>query len=142
MSYCRYCGTELTYKRTKNDRWMPCNALTGEPHFCYEQKTSDERKTVTEISGIVPCPECGKPTFIQKDGKSKILYDYSTLQKHSCRKADLTRYQKYLERQKKLEPVKKEYEKKPVKKPSAKKKRNTVCKTKKSLTATKVRRKI
>lgn len=98
MSYCRFCGTEISYKRTKNDKWMPCDASTGEPHFCQEQKTVNAKST----TGIVPCPKCGKPTFIQKNGKSKVLYDYSSLQVHSCRKADLTRFQKYQERQKKL----------------------------------------
>ena len=100
MSYCRYCGVEIAYKRTKNDKWMPCNAVTGEPHFCNEQK--DGKEQGTKESGILPCPVCGKPTFQQKNGRRKILYDYSTLDTHKCKNVDITRYSKYKEKQQKL----------------------------------------
>lgn len=95
MSYCRYCGVEISYKRTKNDKWMPCNASTGEPHFCNESNPKVSKET-----GIIPCKNCGKPTFIQKKGKTKISYDYSTLQVHECKKSDITRYQKYQKKNK------------------------------------------
>lgn len=88
MAYCRYCGADISYKRSKNEKWIPCDAITGEPHFCKEDKN---RKP----SGIVPCLVCGKPTFIQKQGKKKIYIDYTTLAIHQCKKADVTRYAKY-----------------------------------------------
>lgn len=90
MGYCRYCGTEIAYKRTKNEKWLPCNALTGEPHFC--QKEGGEKKQDT---GISPCPRCGKPLFAQKKGRRKILIDYATLCEHQCKAGDMTRYAKY-----------------------------------------------
>ena len=100
MSYCRYCGVEITYKRSKNDKWIPCDFITGEPHFCRENKTSKE-------TGIIPCKICGKPTFIKKQGKKKVFIDYSTLAIHQCKKADVTRFIKYQQKQLKLEMVKK-----------------------------------
>lgn len=63
MSYCRFCGTEIAYKRTKNYKWMPCNLLTGEPHFCQEGKDK-----FSSSSGLIPCPICGKATFSGKEG--------------------------------------------------------------------------
>ena len=107
MSYCRFCGVELTYKRTKNDKWMPCNALTGEPHFCQEKKNATEKAPVD--TGLMPCPTCGKPVFKQKNGRTNLLYDYTTLTEHKCKAADVTRFRKFNERQKKLNPVTKKY---------------------------------
>lgn len=92
MTYCRYCGVEISYKRSKNEKWIPCDSITGEPHFCREDKDK-------KPSGIIPCPVCGKPTFIQKQGKKKIAIDYATLAIHQCKKADVTRYAKYQQRQ-------------------------------------------
>jgi hypothetical protein len=88
MSYCRYCGTEINYTRTKNDKWMPCD-VSGNPHFCQEEKKNQN-------SGLIVCEKCGKPTFKMK-GK---LIDYSTLNLHVCKNGDITRYQKFLEKQK------------------------------------------
>ncbi len=96
MSYCRYCGVEITYKRSKNDKWIPCDFITGEPHFCRENKTPKE-------TGIIPCKICGKPTFIKKQGKKTFYIDYSTLAIHQCKKADVTRFIKYQQKQLKLE---------------------------------------
>ena len=93
MSYCRYCGKEISYKRTKNDKWIPCNAMTGEPHFCQDT----EKKT--SVIGIGPCPECGKPVFRQKKGRGSVLYDYTTLMEHKCRASDITRFKKFKEKQ-------------------------------------------
>lgn len=92
MTYCRYCGVEISYKRSKNEKWIPCDSITGEPHFCREDKNK-------KPSGIVPCPVCGKPTFIQKQWKKKVPIDYSTLAIHQCKKADVTRYAKYQQMQ-------------------------------------------
>lgn len=83
MPYCRYCGREITYKRTKNDHWMPCNLLTGEKHFCKEEGGVN--------SGLSVCPDCGKPVF-ETNGK---IIDYASLSPHKCMKADVTRYTKY-----------------------------------------------
>lgn len=91
MTYCRYCGREINYKRTKNDKWMPCD-VSGNPHFCNKNKTENN-----QASGLIVCKKCGKPCF--KD-KNKKLIDYTTLSFHECKKADITRYQKYLEKQK------------------------------------------
>ena len=99
MSYCRYCGTEINYTRTANDKWMPYD-VTGKPHFCQEEKGKNK-------SGLIVCRTCGKPTF--KMGNKFI--DYSTLAIHSCKKGDITRYQKFLERQKSV-PKKKNVSKK------------------------------
>lgn len=88
MSYCRYCGTEINYTRTKNDKWMPCD-VSGNPHFCQEENK-------TQSSGLIVCEKCRKPTFKMK-GK---LIDYSTLNLHVCKNGDITRYQKFLEKQK------------------------------------------
>lgn len=91
MSYCRYCGTEINYTRTANDKWLPYD-VTGQPHFCQENKTSSTK------SGLKTCAKCGKPIFIMK--RKKI--DYTTLNEHVCKKGDITRYAKYLEKQKKV----------------------------------------
>ena len=91
MSYCRYCGTEINYTRTANDKWLPYD-VTGQPHFCQENKTS------SAISGLKTCAKCGKPIFIMK--RKKI--DYTTLNEHVCKKADITRYTKYQEKQRKV----------------------------------------
>lgn len=92
MTYCRYCGVEISYKRSKNEKWIPCDSITGEPHFCREDKNK-------KPSGIVPCTVCGKPTFIQRQGRKKVAIDYATLAIHQCKKADVTRYAKYQQRQ-------------------------------------------
>lgn len=99
MAYCRYCGVEISYKRSKNDKWVPCDSITGEPHFCQKDK---EKKPC----GIVPCTICGRATFIQKQGRKKILIDYTTLAVHQCKKADVTRYAKYQQRQLKFDMAK------------------------------------
>ena len=99
MSYCRFCGTEIAYKRTKNYKWMPCNLLTGEPHFCQEGKDKSGSS-----SGLIPCPVCGKATFSGDEG----IMDYDTLTLHKCKNGDITRYNNYLERQKKLAAARKE----------------------------------
>lgn len=85
MSYCRYCGREIAYKRTKNERWMPCDAATGEPHFCQKEKADGCK------SGLVVCQKCGRPVF-RNHGKT---FDYTTLDEHECRKADVTRHSKF-----------------------------------------------
>ena len=36
MSYCRYCGTEINYSRTANDKWLPYD-VSGNPHFCQQE---------------------------------------------------------------------------------------------------------
>lgn len=96
MTYCRYCGREITYKRTKNDKWMPCD-VAGNPHFCNENKS----KNTKQESGLVVCKKCGKPCFKDKKGK---MIDYTTLLPHECKNGDITRYQKYMQRQKQLAP--------------------------------------
>ncbi len=93
MSYCRYCGTEISYARTANNKWMPYD-VTGQPHFCQENK---EHPPSTKTTGLKVCPTCGKPVFLMN--RKKI--DYSTLEVHQCKKGDVTRYQKYLSKQKK-----------------------------------------
>ncbi len=93
MSYCRYCGTEINYTRTANNKWMPYD-VTGQPHFCQENK---ESKPTTKTTGLRVCKDCGKPVFMMK--RKKI--DYTTLNEHQCKKADITRYQKYILKQKK-----------------------------------------
>jgi len=70
---------------------MPCDASTGEPHFCQNDKNKPE-------SGLITCSRCGKPLFIKKTRGIKIFIDYSTLKTHKCSKADITRYMKYLEK--------------------------------------------
>ena len=94
MTYCRICGTEIVFKRTKNDKWMPCNLLTGEKHFCQEDKSNSSQ------SGLMTCPDCGKPIFPKQKGVSVVFYDYATLGIHECKKADITRYVKYKNRSK------------------------------------------
>ena len=89
MSYCRYCGTEINYTRTANGKWLPYD-VTGEPHFCQENKQKQPHD-----SGLKVCAKCGKPVFIMK--RKKI--DYTTLNEHSCKKGDITRYQKYIKKQ-------------------------------------------
>jgi len=95
MSYCRYCGTEISYTRTANNRWLPYD-VTGEPHFCQETK----KKPTTKSTGLKVCATCGKPYFLM--GKKKV--DYSALSAHVCKAGDITRYKKYLEKQKKSQP--------------------------------------
>lgn len=114
MSYCRFCGTEIAYKRTKNYKWMPCNLLTGEPHFCQEGKDKSGSS-----SGLIPCPVCGKATFSGDEG----IMDYDTLTVHKCKNGDITRYNNYLERQKKLAAARKE---KVIKLDKVQKKKKTV----------------
>lgn len=97
MSFCRYCGVEISYKRSKNEKWIPCNFITGEPHFCQEQNPK-----ISKESGIVPCKICGKPTFIQKKGRVKIAIDYATLLPHECKKGDVTRFKKYQDKSKQI----------------------------------------
>lgn len=82
MTFCRNCGVEISYKRTKNEKWLPCDFLTGKPHICDKSKKQ---------TGISTCNICGKPIFKMK-GK---YVDYSTLKIHVCNKADITRYSKY-----------------------------------------------
>ncbi len=94
MGYCRYCGTEICYTRTANGKWLPYD-VTGQPHFCQENKSS---KPTTKTNGLQVCKLCGKPVFLMK--RKKI--DYTTLAEHNCKKADVTRYHKYLERTRKL----------------------------------------
>lgn len=93
MSYCHYCGTEINYTRTANGKWLPYD-VTGSPHFCNETKDKNNNN-----SGLKVCEKCGKPIFIMK--KKKI--DYSTLNEHICKNGDITRYQKFLERERKLQ---------------------------------------
>lgn len=88
MSYCRYCGTEINYTRTANEKWMPYD-VTGQPHFC--NKGKDKKN-----NGLTVCKKCGKPVFTMN--KKKI--DYTSLKEHECSKAAITRYQKYLKRSK------------------------------------------
>lgn len=114
MSYCRFCGTEIAYKRTKNYKWMPCNLLTGELHFCQEGKDKS-----SSSSGLIPCPICGKATFSGKEG----IMDYDTLTVHKCKNGDITRYNNFLERRKKLAAARKE---KVIKQDKVQKKRKTV----------------
>ena len=85
MSYCRYCGREIMYTRTANEKWLPYD-VTGEPHFC-NKKSKSTKKT----SGLEVCKTCGKPVFKLK-GKTM---DYTTLEIHLCKKGDVTRYEKY-----------------------------------------------
>lgn len=90
MSYCRYCGTEINYTRTANGKWLPYD-VTGKPHFCQESKVS---KPNTKTTGLKVCVQCGKPIFIMKHKK----IDYTTLNEHHCKKSDITRYKKFLEK--------------------------------------------
>lgn len=90
-TFCRICGVEISYKRTPNDHWMPCNAITGEPHFCVVNGKK------TRKSGLDYCTKCGRPVFLLR-GK---LFDYSALDVHVCKKADVTRYSKYVAKQQK-----------------------------------------
>lgn len=85
MSYCRYCGREIMYTRTANEKWLPYD-VTGEPHFC-----NKDGKSTKKTSGLEVCKCCGKPVFKMK-GKT---VDYTTLEIHQCRKVDITRYEKY-----------------------------------------------
>ena len=96
-TYCRYCGTEINWTRTANGKLLPYD-VTGKPHFCREDK--EESKI---DSGINPCPVCGKACF---KNKNKLI-DYKTLEVHVCKKADVTRYTKYLDEQKKKAALKK-----------------------------------
>lgn len=91
MSYCRYCGREIMYTRTANEKWLPYD-VTGEPHFC-----NKEGKSTKKTSGLEVCKSCGKPVFKMK-GKT---VDYTSLEIHQCKKADITRYGKYQNIQKK-----------------------------------------
>lgn len=50
-----------------------------------------------KTSGLEVCKSCGKPIFKMK-GKN---VDYTTLEIHQCKKADITRYAKYQNMQKK-----------------------------------------
>ena len=103
MPYCRYCGVEITYKRTKNERWVPCDFATGAPHFCQEDKAKAEKKGLeTRDTGITPCPKCGKPTFLKKEPGFLMRYDYTTLTIHRCLKADIQRFTRYKAKQEKL----------------------------------------
>lgn len=90
MSYCRYCGTEINYTRTANGKWLPYD-VKGQPHFCQKDKVKSDVK-----SGLTVCKYCGKPVFLIN--KKKI--DYTTLEEHNCKKADITRYRKYLAKKK------------------------------------------
>lgn len=85
MSYCRYCGREIMYTLTANEKWLPYD-VTGEPHFC-----NKEGKSTKKTSGLEVCKTCGKPVFKMK-GKT---VDYTTLEIHLCKKGDVTRYEKY-----------------------------------------------
>lgn len=91
MSYCRYCGTEIIYTRTANEKWMPYD-VTGAPHFC-NQKNSKKKN----ISGLEVCKTCGKPVFKMK----RKIIDYTTLELHKCKNGDIVRYEKY-KKQKKI----------------------------------------
>ena len=84
MSYCKYCGTEIKYRRTKNDKWQPCDATTGAPHFCMKEKKKEK-------SGLVICRKCGRPIF-WNHGKT---FDYVTLNVHVCKQSDIVRYSKF-----------------------------------------------
>ena len=84
MSYCRYCGREIMYTRTANEKWMPYD-VTGEPHFC--NKNSKNQND----SGLEVCIKCGKPVFKLK---SKYI-DYTSLELHKCKTGDITRYKNY-----------------------------------------------
>lgn len=90
MTYCRYCGIEISYKRTKNDKWLPCNTLTGEPHFC----NKDNKNQKKSLSGLNVCQKCGKAIF----KKGREIYDYTTLMIHECKAGDITRFKKYNEK--------------------------------------------
>ena len=57
MSYCRYCGTEINYTQTANNKWMPYD-VTGNPHFCQEGKN----KKTTKDMRRWPLMSAGKPT--------------------------------------------------------------------------------
>ena len=92
MSYCRYCGREIMYTRTTNEKWMPYD-VTGAPHFCQENKSSKSKTP----SVLKVCQNCGKPYFLMN--RKKI--DYTTLAVHTCKKSDVTRYQKFKSRNKK-----------------------------------------
>lgn len=84
MAYCKYCGTEIRYKKTKNGAWLPCDAITGKAHLCLKEKESAK-------SGLVICGRCGRPIF-RNHGKT---FDYLTLSVHVCKKADIARYSKF-----------------------------------------------
>jgi len=79
------------YTRTANEKWLPYD-VTGEPHFC-----NKEGKSTKKTSGLEVCKSCGKPVFKMK-GKT---VDYTSLEIHQCKKADITRYGKYQNIQKK-----------------------------------------
>lgn len=85
MSYCRYCGREIMYTRTANEKWLPYD-VSGEPHFC-----NKEGKSTKKTSGLEVCKTCGKPVFRMKN---KTI-DYTMLEIHQCKKSDITRYEKY-----------------------------------------------
>lgn len=88
MSYCRYCGREISYTRTINGKWLPYD-VTGNPHFC--NKTKNNKLDKRNKFGLLVCTKCGKPVFKDKD---KII-DYSSLSVHICKTADITRFTKY-----------------------------------------------
>lgn len=85
MSYCMYCGREILYTRTANEKWLSYD-VNEEPHFC-----NKEGKSTKKTSGLEVCKTCGKPVFKLK-GKTM---DYTTLEIHLCKKGDVTRYEKY-----------------------------------------------
>lgn len=97
MGYCRYCGREIVFVRTANERWMPCELSSGSPHFCNNDNPDISRET-----GISPCPRCGKPTFVRSVKRIRHIYDYTTLREHACAAKDIAKYQKYLKKQKSL----------------------------------------
>lgn len=86
MTYCENCGIEISFKRTKNNRWLPCNYYTGEPH------TVDicKKNNANINTGIVLCPKCNKPCFVYRG----ILMDQKTLRKHECKQIDITNWEK------------------------------------------------
>ena len=106
MPYCRYCGVEITYKRTKNEKWVPCDFATGQPHFCQEdRKKAEEKGLETRKTGISPCPKCGKPTFLKQEPGHLVRYDYTTLSPHRCLKADAQKFARYKAKRAKLDKL-------------------------------------
>ena len=88
MSYCRYCGCEITYTKTVNDKWLPYD-VTGQPHF----HNNEDIKAQTK-SGLIVCKNCGKPVFKNKG----TFIDYTSLKPHTCNIRDITNYTRYLKR--------------------------------------------
>lgn len=102
LTYCKDCGAELRFVRTAYDHWMPCDAMTGEPHFHDRDgsvKGKGGGKSAGNRSGLSQCRICGRPVFYSRDGTKRVCMDYSTLEPHQCRKADITRLAKYNRRQ-------------------------------------------